>query len=260
MSTVWTKYIIPIPNASKLKIEKGMFFFSEGPENGDGYSFWMDEVKFEKLGTIAHGQVAIYNGTNKTETSFNGIQSSVSGLTATFNLPNGIDQTVVTPLAYLDFTSSHPDVATVNEVGVINTLTSGSTVITATLGGQPVLGSLTLNSFGTYTHATPPTRNADKVISIFSETYPNVPVDYYNGYYAPYQTTQSADFTIANDNVLNYTNFNFVGIQFSAPTIDASSMSHLHVDLYLPNAVAAGSTFKIEVSDLGRRCCFWRRQ
>ncbi|WP_298224871.1 glycosyl hydrolase family 16 [Flavobacterium sp.] len=256
MSTVWTKYIIPIPNASKLKIEKGMFFFSEGPENGEGYSFWMDEVKFEKLGTIAHAQVAIYNGTNKTETSFNGIQSSVSGLTATFNLPNGIDQTVVTPLAYLDFTSSHPDVATVNEVGVINTLTSGSTVITATLGGQPVLGSLTLNSLGTYTHAPAPTRNADKVISIFSETYPNVPVDYYNGYYAPYQTTQSADFTVANDNVLNYTDFNFVGIQFSAPTIDASSMSHLHIDLYLPNAVAAGSTFKIEVSDWGADAAF----
>lgn len=251
MSTVWTKYIIPIPDASKLKIEKGMFFFSEGPENGDGYSFWMDDVKFEKLGTIAHAQASIFNGTNKVETSFNGVQSSISGLIATFNLPNGINQNVVITPAYLNFTSSHPDVATVDESGAVNTLTPGSTVITATLAGQPALGSLTINSNGTFIHATPPTRNADKVISIFSETYPNVPVDYYNGYYAPYQTTQSADFTVDTDNVLNYTNFNFVGIQFSAPTINASLMSHIHVDLYIPNAVPAGSTFKIEVNDWG---------
>ncbi|MFN7332047.1 MAG: glycosyl hydrolase family 16, partial [Flavobacterium sp.] len=34
LSTVWKKYIIPIPDPSKLKMEKGMFYFSEGPENG----------------------------------------------------------------------------------------------------------------------------------------------------------------------------------------------------------------------------------
>jgi hypothetical protein len=159
-------------------------------------------------------------------------------------------------LAYLEFTSSNPTVATVNEVGAISPLTVGTTQITATLGGQPVLGSVTLNSLGIYVKAPIPTRNASSVISVFSEAYPNVPVDYYNGYYAPYQTTQSADFTVDGDNVLNYTNFNFVGIQFSTPTINATSMSHLHVDLYFPNAVPAGATFKFEVNDWGADAAF----
>jgi hypothetical protein len=179
------------------------------------------------------------------------VQSNITGIIATFNLPNAIDQAVSISPAYLEFTSSDTAVATINESGVINTLGVGSTLITATLGGQPVLGSLTINSLGTFTKAPVPTRNASSVISIFSEAYPNVPVDYYNGYYAPYQTTQSADFTVNGDNVLNYTNFNFVGIQFSTPNINATSMSHLHVDLYFPNAVPAGSTFKFEVIDWG---------
>ena len=54
LSTDWRKYTIPIPDASKLIQEKGMFIFSAGgigdfPEMG--YTFWMDELKFEKLGT-----------------------------------------------------------------------------------------------------------------------------------------------------------------------------------------------------------------
>lgn len=256
LTTTWKKYIIPIPDASKLKIEKGMLYFSEGPENGQGYTFWLDEVKFEKLGTIAHGQASIFNGINKVETAFIGVQSNITGLTSSFNLPNGIDQPVNFTLAYLEFTSSNPTVATVNEVGAISPLTVGTTQITATLGGQPVLGSVTLNSLGVYVKAPIPTRNASSVISVFSEAYPNVPVDYYNGYYAPYQTTQSADFTVDGDNVLNYTNFNFVGIQFSTPTINATSMSHLHVDLYFPNAVPAGATFKFEVNDWGADAAF----
>ena len=251
LSTVWRKYIIPIPDASKLEIEKGMFYFSEGPENGNGYSFWIDEVKFEKLGTIAHGQASILNGANKVETSFIGVSTTIDGLITTFNLPNAINQNVNISPAYLDFTSSNPAVATVNELGVVTTVGSGTTIITAKLGGQSATGSLTINSSGIFTAAPLPTENAADVISVFSNAYTNVPVDYYNGYYAPYQTTQSADFTVGNDNVLNYTNFNFVGIQFSSPTINASLMSHLHVDLYLPNTIAAGTNFKINVIDWG---------
>lgn len=251
LTTTWKKYIIPIPDPSKLKIEKGMLYFAEGPENGNGYTFWLDEVKFEKLGTIAHGQASILNGADKTETSFVGVLRKIDGLTTTFNLPNGVDQPVTITPAYLDFVSSNPAVATVDETGQVSTIGSGTAVITAKLGGQAARGSLTINSPGSFTHAPTPTRNPSDVISIFSETYPNVPVDYYNGYYAPYQTTQSADFAVSGDNVLNYTNFNFVGIQFSTPTINASTMSHLHVDLYFPNAVPAGSTFKFEVNDWG---------
>lgn len=251
VNTNWKKVIIPIPDPSKLKTERGMFFYSEGPENNKGYTFWVDEVKFEKLGTIAYQSASILNGQNKTVTSFIGVNQEIDGLTATYSLPNGASQAINLTSYYYNFSSSNPAVATVDNEGNVKTLGSGSTVVTATLGANNASGSLTINSQGTYVHAPTPTVDPSKVISVYTDIYPNVPVDYYNGYWAPYQTTQSADFTVDGDNVLNYTNFNFVGIQASSPTINATSMSHLHLDLYFPNAIAAGSNFIIKVADFG---------
>ena len=33
VNTNWKKYIIPIPDPSRFTEERGMFFYSEGPEN-----------------------------------------------------------------------------------------------------------------------------------------------------------------------------------------------------------------------------------
>jgi hypothetical protein len=33
------KYIIPIPDASKLRAERGLFWYAEGAENGKGTPF-----------------------------------------------------------------------------------------------------------------------------------------------------------------------------------------------------------------------------
>jgi len=60
VNTNWEKIIIPIPDPSKLVMEKGMLYYSEGPEDGKGYTFWIDEVKFENLGTIAHSLSLIH--------------------------------------------------------------------------------------------------------------------------------------------------------------------------------------------------------
>ncbi|WP_298121563.1 Ig-like domain-containing protein [Flavobacterium sp.] len=253
VGTNWTKIIIPIPDASKLLKERGMFRYAAGTNGtgGLGYTFWIDDLKFEKLGTIAHGQASIYSGTNKVETSFIGVSYNVDGLLSTFNMPNGSNQAVSITPAYLNFTSSNPTVASVSELGVVNVLAAGSAVITATFGDQAATGSLTVNSLGTFTSAPTPTINQSSVISIFSNAYNNVPVNYYNGYWQPYQTTQSADFTVSGDNILNYTSFNFVGIEFSSPTVDATMMSHLHLDVYIPSTLAAGTNFKVRVVDFG---------
>lgn len=251
VNTNWKKIIIPIPDAAKLKMERGMFFYSEGPENNKGYTFWIDEVKFEKIGTISYQSATVLNGENKTVTSFVGVKNVLDGLTAQFSLPNGTSQAVNLTPYYFNFTSSNPSVATVDGVGNVNTIAAGSSTITASLGNNVAKGSLIINSSGAYTHAPTPTQDASKVISLFSDKYSNVPVDYYNGYWAPYQTTLSSDFEVEGDHVLNYTNFNFVGIQMSSPPVNATSMSHLHLDIYLPNAMPAGANFKIQVLDFG---------
>ncbi|MDF1560662.1 MAG: Ig-like domain-containing protein [Bacteroidales bacterium] len=251
VNTNWKKYIIPIPDPSRLKQEKGMFFYSEGPEDGLGYTFWIDEVKFEKLGTIAHRQPVILNGDDRVESAVNGLKFPVGGLGVSFNMPTGIDQTVNAAPAYFTFVSSNESVASVDATGLVSVLSEGTAVITATAGGTDAMGSLTVNSSGDFTHAPVPAEDQEDVISIFSNQYVNVPVDFYNGYWQPYQTTTSADFKVGDDDVLFYTNFNFVGIQFTSPTIDATTMTHLHMDVWIPNAVDPADKLAVKLVDMG---------
>jgi hypothetical protein len=247
----WKKVVIPIPDPEKLKAEKGMFYYSAGPENGKGYTFWIDEVKFEKLGTISNPTASILNGVDKVQSSFIGVTTTIDGISAIYNLTNGVNDTLNVSPYYFNFLSSNPSIATVTETGIVSTVGAGTTNITATLGNMNAKGSLIINSVGNYTPAPIPSKNAENVISVFSDAYSNVPVDFYNGYWAPYQTTLSADFEVNRDYVLNYQNFNFVGIQMSSPTIDVSTMGFLHTDIFLPNNLIQGATFKIEVVDFG---------
>jgi hypothetical protein len=191
------------------------------------------------------------NGTNVTRTTFVGVTSVVNGVVANFNMPNGINQSVTIAPAYLNFVSSNPSVATVNDAGVVTPIAAGTATITATFNGQPTTGSLIINCTGTYVNAPTPTLNPSNVISIFSDAYTNVPVEYYNGYWQPWQTTVSNDFSVLGDNVLNYTNFNFVGIEFDGPTVNATSMTHFHMDAFIPGPIAPGRQLRVIVVDFG---------
>ncbi len=258
IGTAWVKYIIPIPDASKLLQEKGMFRYSAGTQNtnGFGYTFWIDDLKFEKLGTIAHAQASIMNGNNVTETTFVGVNSSIQNAKVTFNMPNGINQDVSVSPAYMEFTSSNPTVATVNASGVVTSLTAGTTVITAKFKGSTATGSLTINCSGVFVHAPTPPQNQANVISIFSNAYNNVPVNYYNGYWQPWQTTVSNDFVVQGDNILSYSIFNFVGIEFSNPTVNATSMTHFHMDAFIPGPIAPGRQLRVILVDFGANGVF----
>lgn len=251
VTSAWKKVIIPIPDPSKLKSEKGLMYYAAAPINNRGYTFWIDEVKFEKLGTIGLGQASIMNGTNATTNTFVGVNSTISGVISTFNLPTGVNQVVNLSRAYFDFKSSNPTVSQVNSNGIASSLAAGTAVITATINGAPVTGSLTINCAGRYINAPVPTRPQSNVISIFSDAYTNVPVNYYNGYWAPWQTTISNDFEVLGDRVLNYNIFNFVGMEFSSPTVNASAMTHFHLDAFFPGAIAPGRQLRVLLVDFG---------
>lgn len=253
IGTTWTKFIIPIPDASKLVLEKGMFRYAANTNetNGKGYTFWIDELKFEKLGTIANGKASILNGTTSSQTTFVGVNSKIDNVAATFNLPTGINQTISISTSFLEFISSNPTVASVDSTGLITSLSAGTAVITAKFGESIAAGSLTINCVGTFVNAPTPTRTAANVISLFSNAYTNVPVNYYNGYWAPWQTTVSNDFSVKGDDVLNYTIFNFVGIEYSNPTVNATAMTHVHLDVFFPGAIAPGRQLRVLVVDFG---------
>lgn len=253
VGTNWTKVIIPIPDASKLVQERGMFRYAAGTQatNGMGYTFWIDDLKFEKLGTIRTIGASIMNGSNASVNTFVGVNSNVTGIISTFNLPNGLNQVVNLSPSYFEFSSSNPTVATVNSSGLVTSLSAGTAIITATINGVQATGSLTVNCAGVFNHAPTPTINQANVISIFSDTYNNIPVNYYNGYWQPWQTTLSSDFSVNGDNILNYTNFNFVGIEFSSPTVNATSMTHFHIDVFIPGPIAPGRQLRVIVVDFG---------
>jgi hypothetical protein len=251
ISTNWQKYTIPIPDAYKLTLEKGMFWYAEGPDqNGNGYTFWIDELKFEKLGTVAQPQPAILDGEDVVLKSFTGAIVEITG-TQTFNLASGINETVSAAPSYFTFNSTDVDVARVSELGIVSIVGPGSAKITAILGGVKAKGSLNVEVSGAFETAPVPTRNPSNVISIFSDTYTNVPVDFFNGYWEPYQTTQSTNFEVDGNNMISYTEFNFVGNQFANPTVNATEKSNLHLNMYIPDEVPANMDFLITIVDFG---------
>jgi len=253
LTTNWEQYTVPIPDASLLTSEQGLLWYSEGPENGDGYSFWLDEVKFENLSGLAQPRPVIMNGNEDTLTSFIGSAASVSGLLFTINQSNGVDVTVNAAPAFYNFNSSDTDIATVNEMGEVSVVGTGIADITASMANISATGTLVIDSQGAFTPAPTPTEDPNNVISIFSNAYDNVPVDFYNGFYEPFQTTTSNDFTVNGNAVLGYDNFNFVGIEFNqnVPTVDGGEMTNFSMDLFFPETVPANSALRIVLVDFG---------
>lgn len=250
----WQKFYIPIPDAAKLTQERGMFYYSEGPEDGLGYTFWIDEVKFEKLGTLAHPRPAILLGEDQVIAAETGIEQTIGGLIETFNLPTGVDQTVGVAPAYFTFSSSQTSVATVNSSGVVYIVDTGTAVITAKVGDVDAAGSLTITSsgqaVGPQNAAPTPTVNADSVISLFSNAYNNVTVDTWNTHWQ-FSTAEDFDIQVDGDDVKRYRNLNFVGIEFSSQTIDATAMTHFHLDIWTPDPTELPKAFKVLLVDFG---------
>ena len=255
----WEKYIIPIPDSSKLKQEKGMFFYAEGPENDLGYQFWIDELKFEKLGTLAHPKACILECQDQVTSAATGDLLEIGGTFATFNMPTGVDQRIDIAPGYLTYASSAPSLATVSDLGRVTVLDSGEVVITAKLMNVNAGGSLTIGASGApvapQTPAPVPTIAADSVISLFSNAYVNVPVDTWNTRWQ-FSTAENFDIQVAGDDIIKYTMLNFVGIEFASQTIDASEMSHFHIDIWTPDATDLPASFKILLIDFGANGVF----
>jgi len=254
VGTSWSKITIPIPDPSKLVNERGMMWYAAGTQGtgGSGYILWIDEIKFENTGTVAQPRPEILNGQNLEEQTFIGSERTIGGLQETFNIGNGQDVTVVPAPAYYDFSSSNVFTATVNELGEVAVLGSGIATITAELAGLVAEGSLTLESLGEFEAAPTPTRSQENVISVFSDAYNNVPVDYYNGFFnADDQTTQGGapPINIGGNEVINYTDLNFVGVGtfLNVAPINATEMTHFHVDINVQEELDPGDFIRIQL-------------
>ena len=255
VNTNWKKYYIPIPDASRWTAERGMFFYSEGPENNKGYTIWFDEVQFEKLGTIAYPRPFILNGQDQNAVAIVGQTLNIGDIYVLYNMPYGTDQRVDVSPTYFTFSSSNESVATVNELGQVTIVGLGSAKVTAKFGSINATGSITVEVGESPDPAPVPTVPAENVISLFSNAYTNVPVDTWATGWL-YSTAVLNEIQIQGDDVKLYTNLNFNGIEFASQTIDATQMTHFHMDIWTPNSTTPPKAFKVLLVDFGANGVF----
>ncbi len=246
LSRDWSLVIIPIPNPAKIVAERGLFTFAEGLEANpdgslvypDGYHIWFDEIKYARLGNITIFRASMPSVTRQ---YFVGSTVTLQGTSTIFRV-DGAPIPVSHSPDYFDYISSDPTVATVSG-GRIIVQGVGTATITAKLDTLDVIGRVTLSGFLPPTEAAaPPVLPAGDVISMFSDVYNDVPVDTWNPHWGG-STTQDEIYVIAGDNTRMYSALNWVGILFQNPTVDASAMTHLHLDVYAP----AGTNFGIKL-------------
>lgn len=248
VSTSWAKYVIPIPLAEKLTVEQGLFYFAEGPEGGSGFQLWFDEVKFETLGSISVTNPVIPTETEDIE---EGDTISVGGATVIFDV-DGSPVTVSAMQAYYTFMSSDTNVVAIDSNGTITGVGVGTATLTAKLGSTDASGTITVNVSGPAaepsTSAPAPTTPPGDVISLYSNAYSDVTIDSWS---AEWDDADVYDETIGSDDVKKYENLVFAGVDFGSSTINATSMTRFHMDIWTPNATAAPATFKIKLVDFG---------
>ena len=82
-----------------------------------------------------------------------------------------------------------------------------------------------------------PSVPADDVISLHSRAYDDVQVDFWS---TDWDRADVEDVQVAGSIVKRYTNLRFAGIDFGEDPIDASAMTHIHMDIWTPDATPEG--------------------
>ncbi len=258
LTTEWTRHLIPIPDPSKLTAEYGVLWLQA--VDSIGYTAWFDDVRFDTVDasamalqpalapsthSILAGGFFPATGLSLDYTDFDGTVRAVnSGATAGSGPAS----------AYFRWTSSDQTVATVDGAGNITGVGAGQASITASLAGTPVPGAITVNVTmppPTAPSAAPPapTLPAADVIALLSKPYPQVAVDNWGASWSNINAGPNlTNVNIGGDPMKKYTSLLYVGIEFAgAKAIDASAMTHLHVDVWSPDA----TVFKIKLVDFG---------
>jgi hypothetical protein len=101
---------------------------------------------------------------------------------------------------------------------------------------------------GPTTAAPTPTRDAASVVSMFSDAYDDVTVDTWS---AVWDDATLEDVEIEGNAAKKYSNLVFAGIEATSAPIDASEMTHMHLDLWTPDATTAPAAFRIKLVDFG---------
>ncbi len=217
----WTSVDIPIASFTGMTWDS---VFQLKFDGGNGTTaIYVDNLYFWKSGTQADASLSDLQVDNATISGFApGVTSYSYDVAVGASTPQITAATTTNVFAQTSITqaTSIPGDAT-----VVVTATDGSTTRTYTVSyyySSPATGA-----------SAPPARYAGDVISIFGDTYTNVPIEDYNpnwgqlGYGSANISYDPGD----GSTLLHYPNFNYQGMQLAGGQ-DASDMEYLHVDLW----------------------------
>ncbi len=100
------------------------------------------------------------------------------------------------------------------------------------------------------TAAPAPTQDSGAVISLFADGYANVSIDAWPTSWSSVTSVQ--DVTIDGNTTKEHLGVDFVGIETTSSQVDASGMTHLHVDLWTPDA----TEIRLKLVDFGADMAF----
>lgn len=78
---------------------------------------------------------------------------------------------------------------------------------------------------------------AEDVISFFSDVYDDVAVQFWS---TDWDVAEVTDAEVDGDAIKHYTDVRFAAIDFGATPVDASSMTHIHLDIWTPETTGEG--------------------
>ena len=256
LTTEWTQYVLPIPLASKLTAEMGLFYFAAGADGSPatGFTFWLADVQYVTIGPAIGGPLPVIPSSCVRKSVGDGsFPAFLAGFIPVGFAVQDSPEIIGASNRYFTFTSSDPAVASVDPAGNVAVRGQGTAIVTAQLGGVPAAGPLTVKVGGTEacpalpvptTIAPTPTLPAENVISLFGSAYPASRVETWHTVWSDC-CSQYTPTNIGSHPVKKYTLYPFNGVAISpdgssANAIDASAMTWFHIDVWTPDGYAFG--------------------
>lgn len=218
----WNSFNIPLTSYTLINLTNVAQLMFEGLPSGSG-TFHMDNLYFWK-------------SSNAPTLSNFTIPAKFFG-----DAPFAITPPTSNSAGAFTYTSSNPAVATIS--GSTITITGvGNSTITANQAAAGAYSSGSIAATFTVTTAPPPTaaptpplRNAADVKCLFSNAYTEIAGTIWFPNWG--QTTVVSDISISGNATKKYETMNYQGVEL-ASTINVSTMTKLHIDIWTPNCTA----------------------
>ncbi|MEZ4986894.1 MAG: T9SS type A sorting domain-containing protein [Saprospiraceae bacterium] len=185
-------------------------------------NIYLDNIYFWKEATAA--------GTDATLSALQVDGANVPGFAPsatsyTFGVPGGA---AVPQITLATTTDANATVTAINQATAI----PGDATVVVTAANGTTMATYTISFFYNSPATAAPTPTDQNVISLYSDAYTNVNVDFWN---TSWSQAMYEEVMIEGNPTHKYTNLGFNGIETTSAPINASEMKYLHMDVWTPN-------------------------